>query len=1411
MKAQRALIETDVNNSRWASLDDPNLSFQYALATSVVTEFAAGHDVAAVMRELVQNEYDASGRRLEIEFDKGALTVVGGGTPIDERGWNRLSVMLGTGQVAGTNKHVDQKVNGIGSKNFGLRSLFLFGDRIYVASNGKQTVLDIRMGTPEQPQTDPASLGRRGLRIEVPYRTSKLDGLSPFTAESEKAALARLVEELTPTLIKLAEPGAAKSLREVVISSVRCQRKIQWTQHVRKEKVAQRGISVLRRSIRVADSADPDTLSATEIEFQRVLPIPKAFRGHAVPGYFQVQGGRIRISVSLPIARGRVLVNTAGRFYYPIGIGQGYSGCALSISAPFDMDSDRSSLLTPNTNEWNKWLLDAAVDLTMDLLVSDWLTRFGADAFLALRETTTCPTPYFIQEVARRLCDDAVWPSRARRGKRTNEPELVPASSLVLPQHPSLDGFFDDNRYLDNRLAGSAQAIDMVRRCGAKLFTANSLVHLRCTDNGSEKLATRLSSDEASYHYTEYAETILNVEWQEQCAKAFDHVKLSKQNGQDILASPSTLTAAGSLRPLDELWLVEPAMVGVCPLPPNLQVHPQLAAAKTFRRLIAKERHYDPNAWLKELGHKHGRVELTEEERHAAYTYLISPDRHAKQGILAKLREVPLLQDHRGAWVPPNAVTLPTVPGAKLLEPVLHLPHPDYLHDRELARALRFRTKLDGHDIVAFAEYVAENTQLAESFEQILARLSHLVTKPIATQLAVIAFLRSSRGGVASPRNLYIRTALIRNCLGDEGPYAAGSRSNLYARLGCMTRPRHEDIVVRLESLRQRGQHPESPATLYGELIASLRAEHLPTTRYADDPILWTGKEWVAPSQLVLTTRLRATLLDAVPQLDPPAALQSAFEALGAHPTPQPQHWLELFQWFDRQYQISARPLREKEQQALRNAYGQLATKHILPPPTVHCLLDSNGALHSLQEVESGRYVRNDDPQLAQACEAQRARVSFADINGRGSERVSLFLSGLNLRNLTDVAKKVDTRVGVEAPPPRWCKPPDLLSRVQSPLFASALCAAATHQFRSVIKSVSASARRLNAVRHIVFAHRVEETYLVNGTPVVVQRDVALDADQIVISGVHSRHELFRLLATVMADLFVNTPAAQREFADLITHLLLQQQSGSALTRYLSWRGIPWSPKGRARKRAGFLDGEDYSDELEDESQLIEESLATSIRDRLEAAHQTAKLPTPAMESAQAVPAVPEVTVSAERSAHSLPLPPLEKVTLRVEELSGKVHERKATSGSGGRLAIGSGRGHLMSEQRRQELGERGEQLVFDYEVRQAIARGQSPEEVRWVSRGDSYADHDIRLHDEKGQDIYIEVKSTADRHGAIEWSMAEFSRAVEAGKRYILVRVYEVDSDHPTMKRFRDPIGMLKRGELVLDVASLRVEVEPL
>src|ERR1039457_4775696 len=91
--------------------DPAGLNLQFRVAASILTEFAVSHTPADVLRELVQNEYDAGGTELTVEFGPDALVVRGNGKTIDKAGWDRLGVMLGHGLVAGAVSRVEPKAN----------------------------------------------------------------------------------------------------------------------------------------------------------------------------------------------------------------------------------------------------------------------------------------------------------------------------------------------------------------------------------------------------------------------------------------------------------------------------------------------------------------------------------------------------------------------------------------------------------------------------------------------------------------------------------------------------------------------------------------------------------------------------------------------------------------------------------------------------------------------------------------------------------------------------------------------------------------------------------------------------------------------------------------------------------------------------------------------------------------------------------------------------------------------------------------------------------------------------------------------------------------------------------------------------------------------------------------------------
>ena len=328
--------------------------FKPRIASSIVEEFVAGHDASDVLRELVQNEFDARGTQVSVTFGTDGLTVIGNGCPINSKGWSRLDVILGTGKIIGGDGDgsVEPKENSIGSKNFGLRSLFLFGNRIYVRSNGRMAVLDLPTLGPQQIK-DADSRGRSGAYVHVPYRTEQFQSLPAFTVEREQKALDHIQSGLLSTLVKLALPGARPGIRALTLVSERTGREFNWRQKADSLKCKVKGVSAVRRVGRLSSShpTDAERVGAQtfeEIEFCRSTTIPGEHADIPYPSYYRASDSSLRVCVSVPIRRGRIDCSHRGQFYYPLQTSQGFTGVAISVSAPFKLDADRTSLLGSN-------------------------------------------------------------------------------------------------------------------------------------------------------------------------------------------------------------------------------------------------------------------------------------------------------------------------------------------------------------------------------------------------------------------------------------------------------------------------------------------------------------------------------------------------------------------------------------------------------------------------------------------------------------------------------------------------------------------------------------------------------------------------------------------------------------------------------------------------------------------------------------------------------------------------------------------------------------------------------------------------------------------------------------------------------------------------------------------------------
>lgn len=1388
----------------WKQPDVDTLPLQFSIADSILKEFVLGHGPSAVLVELVQNEYDAEGTRLEMLFGQDSVVITGNGKPIDRAGWKRLSVVLGTGNVPGAGREVKAKVNSIGSKNFGLRSLFNYGDQIRIRSGGQQTVLDLRRGTLEKPLPERGSRHRPGIHIEVPYRTKKKDDWQAFTVEKENHVLDRFSEDLPPILVKLANPDSSKNLQELAVYSQRCQRRITWKQSVAWIPSSNKTIRVLRRTISMNDSNHAQAplkrvKKLEEIEFQKTFLIPSEYREQNIPSYFRIAGGRLRLTLSIRMKRGKVDLSKPGLYYYPLGLLQEYTGTCINVNAPFQLNDDRTRIIDPANSQWNTWLLEKMADFIFELLKSDWLDRFGPQAYIALTEVTHPTAPLFLESIQSRLETEECWPTRDRSRRHI---EFVQAKDIRIPEDEDIDSFLGEKWYLDNRLAIFPAIEDMALKYGAKKFTTNSLVRLRCFGSATETMKTDLGSEEARHCYVEFPDNLSNEGIQVKYALALDshRRKLSRENRDDLRNSATTLATDNSLQaPSSHLWVVDEAILKVCRIPMYQQLHPSLAKTKVIPALCTK---FDGSMWARETAHRIESGKVTDPEREALYRYILSIHGYLGRNTQTLLRRLPVILDHRREWVAPNQIMARKTTAAKRLEAVMHFTNRDYEGDRELAQALRFKRQVEVDDILKYAQLVEVNLKLAEEFEETLQRLSNLLTRSLVKKLYNVNFLQNSVGGLSAPSDIYVRNRLNLTCLGDESTFVRGNRTTLYTRLGCRQIPRANDIVRHLSKLTEK---PEQLEVIYAALASALSTEGLPLDYYSEEPIIWNGECYNSPENTIIGAQYRKIFLDAVPCISIKSnKLRDILCSLGVSLQPQEKHWQQLLLWFGNRYESSGGPVPENERRALRRAYRELGSIPVDFPDDNRCFLDIQGMLHDILTVREERFLIDDNPQLTEAAVKQGIPLAFADTQEYGALR---FFRNSGVKSLTQLQRRQGVNVGSPVESPKWCNTSKILEQLHLPDFASALIALREYELTGSLDSaainISRVEKQLKAIQRISFTEEITSIYKVGKYTISTEESAFLSDDSIILLRVRSRSELLGLLSHVISTLLVDEIGFQRNFADAI-YRLLTCGSVKEMKSYLNGRGIPWQPSSAAPEDLEIVE------EGEGEYGLGEDEINNLLADIF---IKTVEKGKGGIESEPAQDTSPEETIEKEPSV-SVPkrsqLPPIESLDVITLETSEHWVPPVPQGGGSGGPSYWIPRDHT-SEEWEKKIGRRGEEIIYRQELSRVKEMGYSESKVVWVANDNPTSDFDILSVDDDGEDIWIEVKSTTGRDGRFRWPKAEFEKAIEKRNRYILWRVYEADTLKPKRKAFRDPVGILLHKGMRLDIDNFFAMVEPM
>ena len=1383
------------------TLQDPSFkapdftaSRRLRMGSSYLEQFVSGHNASDILRELVQNEFDGGGHTLSITFGSGELEIAGTGNDITPDGWERLSVIVGTGPVVGARDEiVAEKTNGIGSKNFGLRSLFRFGDQIYVRSGGRVGLLDLLTQETGNEQDDHWA-GEKGVRVSVPYRQQTVSKLEAFDIDRESHALDLMAEGIPDTLVKLALQGRSKGIREVIVRSLRTGRSLDWRQTSKSERIKVPGVDLTLRSGRLTDSTgDPQTFQ--EAEFSRSFDVPEEHLGRKFPAYYDAGDGRFRIAVSLPLVKLRVDARAAGHLYYPLKTPDSLTGCAVSVSAPFELNNDRSGI-TDHT--WNEWLIDRAADLTLQLLIDDWFERYGADAFKGLATEGPTPNSRFTARIAKGLSELHCWPTRAKGRDRFRT-----AAGLVVPAAPALDGLLEDKCYLDAKLARDEEVLRLAGTAGAKTFTLSSLVRLRCAGRDASHLKTELEAHEASIYYEDYDAALSDVQFQTKLAAALSPFsrRLTKANKADLRETASTLNATSELRPAKDLRIVGDDIWKVCHEPLENRLHRALVP---FKVISTYSDPFDEEQWLVDAAKRAASAPDPDRERDALYKRLLTWTGPLPQPVYRALRNNPVLRNQRGEWVAPSAMVILKKPVGQLLDPFVDAPAKQVLSAGKLVAQLKIRDRLNGSDLVRLAEGLAERPDLSERFERLLSDNLKLLTPPVVAALREIPCLKAKSGKLALPSKLHRDTPANRLCIEDEDLIVARNAELLHRRLKLHDQPSLATLLGIIEAHREAGDAPPNPATLYPALVAAAARSRKAEADLSGDPICWVRDAYHSPEDVLVGTAYPSVLDQAIPCHRFTDAVGLAYVALGARQQAGEDHWVRFFQHVDAEWPS---PVSDRQRRLLFDAYE---SRYVLPAgmEDAACLVDSRNRLYSLNELRRGRIVEPDFPELQSALEAADSPIG---VIGK-SDRTRRFFTALGIMPLSSIAIPGALTFGGPANPKLWYKPKHsarFLNLFHWPIFARAVWEIAErHRSASFLPIDLADVRQsLALIDEISFFKSIRRRYSVDAVTVEVSAHAALDGSRIGLVPPKNLQEFHFLLADVLAEMTGATTAAViRSVSSSLLPMLLMCTTPEDMRDYLARIGI------HGFDAASGEDEEDLHADLFDEpEELAREQVFDSLNTQGSPDLQEPITPDP-----DAVDRIANPSIEPPPPPPSPPLPPptlpaLDAVKLDVTDPAGTLIEVKRRP-SGGRGGWGYSLPMTPAEQEHaRALGQRGEALVYREELERVRAMGfEHPEQyVTWTSQDNPLADHDILSINRDRQPKWIEVKSTAGADGHFDWSRNEFEKALAVRDRYELWRVYRVDSTNPVAKCFVDPTRLIGARRIVLELGILRANIE--
>ena len=680
----------------------------FAIGESVVTEFRRDCKTEDIIEEIIQNDFDAESPKTIIKFLEDKLVIEGFGKPVNKEGWGRLKSILGYGRLLGTDGEAKPKKSKLGIKNQGLRTLFRLGDHIIIHSKGFFNVLLWNQGAYGKPKKDSSFKNKKGIKIEVPYRTHEDKDLKIFDINEEKRLYDIIKERLPMIMIKLPTNLNNKILERVEIVFERlgvkltCSLKIEKNLNVRSKRLKSFIRTLNISSLPINNSENNNIKSFRkryrEVEYFKTI-LDGEYLDQDIPNYYCVsKKGKdkryIMIGFSFEIDnKNNIKFNRFGRLFYPIGIQNEFSGNFINISAPFILDSTRTAI---SNSKFNEWLIENATIMLIDLLRTELIHTFGPKAYDLFLNCKENGNEIFESKINEEFANSCCILNDAYKMNEKITPSKFIKNTGYIPTYEEKSMIF---KALDFYTL-VADKYETVSRHISDDFIRFILTNL---ENKIERLAInnvlelmlndedRINREEVKgWHVTDnFKRRFENVKTQKQFLNLFYEYQkeIDDHKLEDLLTSKSLLSEKGALSIWDKMFLFRGKPADFIGFDKGNIVHHELVNLPFFKNRIIKKAigSYNINQEITERYLPSiERDELDEIERRKLLKFIISNIDLINNSCLREIKKYELFLDENNNSVRFNDLIIPDKNIRKAFKDSLNYPHKILLLDNQM-------------------------------------------------------------------------------------------------------------------------------------------------------------------------------------------------------------------------------------------------------------------------------------------------------------------------------------------------------------------------------------------------------------------------------------------------------------------------------------------------------------------------------------------------------------------------------------------------------------------------------------------------------------------------------------------------------------------------------------------------------